>query len=156
MRTYHSVEINREDPTLIKLARNILKQHENLGSESPLKPLDIETMEALLEQCTELEEAYAKANDLALRLSQDKELALGKGEKQYSDSPGHLLFYILSARDVLLGVHKGKERQLTSYGFRVVTKRNRNGADDIIDQSDITLNGQGTANDIGIDEEGVS
>ncbi len=84
-----------------------------------------------------------KKHVLAKKLSREAEaatkarnLALGKGKDQQSTTPGTVLFYVTSIRDVLLGLFKGQEHKLRNWGFDVDVST-RVGSDDGLEQDDL-------------------
>jgi hypothetical protein len=114
-----SVEIPTDAPGLIGLAALIIAKHVLDGAASPIKGLNMVDFTA--------KNATASAqHKLATQLNRDKEKAtaerdhaLGIAEGQTTKTPGTVKFYVTSARDVLLGLNKGKEFNLGDWGFDV-------------------------------------
>jgi len=114
-----SVEIPTDAPGLIGLADLIIKKHVLDGAASPIKGLDM----ALFTAKHGTADAQHK---LATQLNRDKEKAyrerdhaLGIADGQTTKTPGTVKFYVTSARDVLLGLNKGKEFNLGDWGYDV-------------------------------------
>lgn len=114
------VIIPREPEKLVELAKRIIKKHEEDGVASPLRFLD---MDAFKSNVLEGEKNYLEARQL-MRDAEEKmakgHFALGTGRKMRgSDNPQSAKQIIRSVRDILLGIHKGKEKNLGDSGFDV-------------------------------------
>jgi len=165
MRLYKSIVLDKEEYALTRLALDILTQVKEEGGTGPLSNYNIETVERTLEKCQTLVTEAEKANKLAHRKNRERDLAFGKAADQYMDTPGHLLFYIGSMRDILLGHYKGRERELSRYGFKVSTHHGNGNSDQLGNSNDPNSAppGPDSDSDIGnmpngsqVDEEGVS
>jgi len=114
-----SVEIPTDAPGLIALADLIIAKHVLDGAASPISGLNMVDFTA--------KNGTAKAqHKLATQLNRDKEKAtgerdhaLGIAEGQTTKTPATVKFYVTSARDVLLGLNKGKEFNLGDWGYDV-------------------------------------
>jgi len=114
-----SVEIPTDAPGLIALAALIIAKHVLDGAASPLAGLDMVMFTS--------KNATAKAqHTLATQLNRDKEKAnaerdhaLGIAEGQTTKTTGTVKFYVTSARNVLLGLNRGKEYNLGDWGYDV-------------------------------------
>lgn len=121
---------------LIDLANKIIKKHKTDSSKNPLSAFSMTDME-------NKNIIAGKKHALAKKLSREAEaatkarnLALGKGKDQQSTTPGTVLFYVTSIRDVLLGLFKGQEHKLRNWGFDVDVST-RAGSDDDLEQDDL-------------------
>ena len=113
------VDIPRSADKMIALASEIIVKHQALGGNSPLISLDMQDMQAKLQ---EAEQKNHDAKDLRRQSEEALEarnLALGMGPDQVSTTPGTLLYYITASRDMLLALYRGKEHKLGSMGFDV-------------------------------------
>lgn len=104
---------------MIDLAFLILAKHEAEGAESPLKGLNMADFKAKTEIAIE-------QNKLANKLNRDKEAAnaerdrvMGIRKYQSLKTPGTVRFYVISIRDLLLGIFKSTESELGDWGFNV-------------------------------------
>lgn len=110
-----SVTIPGNPQELGGLSQRILDKHVLDGVGSVLLPLDMADMQA--------KTTLAKIRDAAAsQLNRDKEtafeardLALGIDD----GNPATVDFYVKSARDILLGIYKGREQKLGDHGFNV-------------------------------------
>ena len=121
---------------LIDLANKIIKKYKADNSKSPLSGFSMTDME-------NKNTIAGKKHTLAKKLSREAEaaikarnLALGKGKDQQSTTPGTILFYVTSIRDMLLGLFKGQEHKLRNWGFDVDVST-RVGSDDDLEQDDL-------------------
>lgn len=115
------VEIPRSPEKLIALAQLIVKQHKALGTASPLKGLNMADLEALLKVAAESQEKSQFHRKEAEAATEDRNMALGLDPKQNVATEGTVLFYVSSIKSILLGLNKGREQKLGSYGFEVDT-----------------------------------
>lgn len=113
------VPISRKAPEMILLGENIIIKHEADGAGSVLSVIDMPDMKI------KVVDARAK-NTAALQLNRDKELAyeqrdlaLGIYTGQEPSMPGTVIYYIMSARDILLGVYKESKHILGDFGFEI-------------------------------------
>lgn len=114
-----SVVIPDKVPELIDLAIKIFARHTSDGVNSILNPFDMTAFQAKTDLCFtqhNLAKTLEKEQTIA---TEARNLALGYGKHQDSSTPGTVLFYVVSARDMLLGLKRGKERELGYWGFEV-------------------------------------
>jgi len=102
---------------LIGLAERIIAKHVLDGAASVLTALNMGDMNT--------KTTFAKTKDiLAAQLNRNKETAFETRDIAIGDATGTagtLIFYLTSARDILLGIYKGKEQKLGDHGFEVNT-----------------------------------
>lgn len=110
---------NRPDDLII-LGDTIEKKNTELADASPLKSLNMAALKAGLTAAKAKREEASMLHKRAEKLNQEANLALGLGESQNSKTPDTVLNIIISARDVLLGINRGKEEALNDWGFNVV------------------------------------
>jgi hypothetical protein len=111
------VNIPGNPDDLIKLAKLVFKKHDDLGAASPLSGID--GIEDFGPQTTTSDEQNIAAKALAKQAeeaTQLRDLALGQSGQLRE---GTVRFFVTSARDILLGTNKGKERKLGDWGFDV-------------------------------------
>lgn len=110
-----SVTIPDNPQELIGLSERVLKKHTLDGVNSVLSPLNMADMQA--------KTTFAKIRDVqAGQLNRDKETAFEARDLALGDdtgTPGTVTFYVTSARDILLGIYKGKEHKLGDHGYEV-------------------------------------
>ena len=114
------VVIPTHAPEQIALAKGILAKHQADGAASPLSYLNMADFLSKTEEAEikhNLSKTLRQQSELAI---QTRDLAIGHAREQTSYTPHTLLFYISSARDVLLGLYRGDERELGDWGFNVV------------------------------------
>jgi hypothetical protein len=108
---------------LILLSQSILAKHVALGTASPLSGLKIAEWTA--------NTATADAeNKKATQLRRDAEKATQNRDNALSNNtdPLGVQFNVKSARDILMALNKGNERQLGDWGFDVDTSARPSGS----------------------------
>lgn len=116
------VEIPSKRPDdLITLAEKIEKRNEELAAKSPLSSFNMTAFSTTLKAAKEKREQARKLHDEAEKLNQESNLELGLDASQNSKTPNTVLNIITSARDILLGLNRGKEEMLNEWGFKVVS-----------------------------------
>ena len=113
------VPIKKEPDFLSSLAEDIVTKHLADGA-ATLLPADISAgllakMAVVKADIAEQEQIYKDSE----ALFQQRNLLLGTDLTQNSRTPGTILFYISSVRDILLGVYNGEEKLLGKWGFTV-------------------------------------
>lgn len=113
------VKIPRKAESLLDLGEGIIVEHNVDPTNSPLNALD------MADFTQKVTAARAKQNEAKqLRMdsetaTQDRNHLLGLKKGQSSTTEGTVLNYVTRTRDILLGVHKGKEQHLGDYTFQV-------------------------------------
>jgi len=168
MKIYKRVDLPTRDIEAIDLCDRIVKQHIAAGNASALNGLDMNEFDAQLQKLKAVEAQIQYLFGQLSPLYQEKAQLLGRAAGQTVNTKGTLLFFTTQIRDVLLGIHKGVERKLATWGFRVVlsTRSAKGNVEEIIPpkgvggtKTESPQDGGGfgpAANDIGIDEEGVA
>ncbi len=113
------VVIPTEVNSMLTLCRNIIRKHVSDGGNSVL-PFFM--MQAFMELTDEAGLKYEQQSSLkkqAELATERRNLLLGIDENQNRFTANTVLFYVTSIRDYLLGVFRGNERELGSYGFVV-------------------------------------
>lgn len=113
------IKIPKNADDLIKLAENISAKHTADGANSPLAKLNMTDLAA---KATTAKTNHTSAQALqkqAEKATENRNVALGTKKGQKSSTPGTVLFYVTSVRDMLLGLNKGNEQALGDYGFVV-------------------------------------
>ena len=110
----------RKPDELTKLADDVLSKHLDLGDASPLKGLDMIIFQKNLNDGTSKRTEAKRLHDHAELLNQQAGLCLGIDKAQNVKTPGTVYSTLTSVRDILLGIYKGQERQLSEWGFEVV------------------------------------
>lgn len=110
---------NRPDE-LINLATKIEKKNAELGDKSPINSLNMSGFSAALKIAKEKKEEARRLHEEAEKLNQEANLALGLDRTQNSKTTDTVLNIVTSARDILVGLNRGKEENLNTWGFKVV------------------------------------
>lgn len=121
------VEIPRNADKLTQLVADVLKKHEADGEASLIAVFDMAALKTLNESAAQKLSAAAAANRNKEKATQSRNLALGIDKGQTSKTPGTVSYIIRSVRDILLGIHRGKEQQLGDWGFEVNFNANGGG-----------------------------
>jgi hypothetical protein len=111
------VRIPRTPEGLLTLTERLCARHEADAAASPLAGLDMARLKA---NGTQARAEHGRASELRKKAEQCTELrdrALGIASARTEE--GTALFTVLAARDVLLGLHKGREHRLGDWGFEV-------------------------------------
>lgn len=106
---------------LIALGEKIDKKNTELAAESPLKSLNMTALKAGLATAKAKKEHARELHKEAEKLNEEADLALGISKTQNSKTPDTVLNIITAARDVLLGINRGREEALSDWGFKVVS-----------------------------------
>ena len=120
MKTYLKIKIPRSDSDLIAACLKLIKKHKAMGNSSPVTAWEMDTFETLAQQLKDLDELIESIRDTLGGLVQEKVNKIGRAPDQTVRTAGTLRFHFTSLRDILIGFHKGKERQLAEWGFGVV------------------------------------
>src|SRR6478609_11691656 len=112
-----SIDVPTNPDDIIKLADKILAKDVELGANSPFK--GIKNWEDFSDLNTAADNSNKSSKDLAqksVEATQTRDLMLGaKGQLKENTAR----WFIMSARDVLLGLNKGSEQKLGEFGFEV-------------------------------------
>ena len=120
-KTSVKVEIpNCMPDVLTKIGEDLLKKHLELGEASPLSGLDMETFAAKLKVGTTRLEGAKILREHAEVLNQRACLSFGIDKTQNAKTPGTVYSTLTRARDILLGLNRSQERNLSEWGFEVV------------------------------------
>lgn len=105
---------------LVSMAMRIENNHIKKGVDSPLNVIDMVTFSSKLKSAKEKRAEAKRLHDEAETLNQQALQDLGIAKGQNSKTADTLYNLITSARDVLLGINRGKEEKLNEWGFKVV------------------------------------
>ena len=120
------VVIPKNPDDLIGLAEKIIDKHTADGAASVI-PNDIATeLGTLTTEAKTLNELQKNLYRDAENSIEQRNLALGKDPTQDSRTANTVLFYIVSARDVLGGLYRNNLRNLGHWGFKVNSPKNIN------------------------------
>jgi len=121
MKTTVKVEIPVHKPDeLTKTGEDVFKKHTELGVQSPLNGLDMETFAKNLDDAVSKRTEAKRLHDQAELLNQQAGLNLGTDPAQNTKTTGTVYSTLTSARDILLGLYRGQEKKLSEWGFNVV------------------------------------
>lgn len=104
---------------MVTLCRNIIKKHVSDGSNSVLPFFIMQPFMELTDEAGLKYEQQSSLKKQAELATEKRNLLLGIDENQNRFTSNTILFYVASIRDYLLGVFRGNERELGSYGFVV-------------------------------------
>lgn len=125
MRKNIRVVIPRSPEKLIALAQQVLKQHEALGEDSPLKGLDFAKLEFALKIAIENQEKALFLRKESEKVTEARNRLLGLDTDQSSNTEGTVLYFVTAAKSILLGTNKGREQRLGDFGYEVNTSARR-------------------------------
>ncbi len=115
------VPIRRTPDGLVQLGELILAKHAADGSSSPLHLLQIGDMIDKVTRAKALQiKALQQRRDIE-KFTETRDQQIGIAPKQSRRSTGTLLYYIVSVRHILSGIHLGREQRLGDWGFEVNT-----------------------------------
>lgn len=121
-KTNVKIEVPGNSPdALIALGEKIDKKNTELAGDSPLRSLKMTALKDGLSVAKTKKEQARELRRQAEKLNEEADLALGLGKTQNSKTPDTVLNIITAARDVLLGINRGKEEALGDWGFKVVS-----------------------------------
>jgi hypothetical protein len=124
------VDLSESKPDdLIHIGESVLQKHIALGASSPLHALDMAVFEKNLADGKAKRAEAKRLHDEAEKLNQQAGLNLGTDKTQNVATPGTVYSTLARARDILLGIHKGQEKNLNEWGFSVTI-------------SDVVMNGK--------------
>lgn len=122
------VEINESKPgDMVDLAEKVLAKHKEMGTSSPANSLDMTTFEQNLKLGKDKRAEAKHLHDEAEKLNQQANIYLGIGPGQSVTTPGTVYSGLARLRDVLLGIHKGQEKNLNEWGYEVIITEGTNG-----------------------------
>lgn len=105
---------------LLSLNELIIKRHEELGDDSPLKQLDMDDVKNKVQQASELRSQAQQKHAEAEALNQKARVILGIEVGQDSTTEGTIYYLDTRIRKLLLFMYPGVEEELTTFGFNVV------------------------------------
>lgn len=111
------VVIPRNPELLIKLLKKVVKKHQDDAVKSPLKDFDMSKLGGMT---TEADKQHTDGEDYrkkAEACTQLRDKALGLHTTSVEE--GTALWVLMSVRDLLMGLYKGKEQKLGEWGFEV-------------------------------------
>jgi hypothetical protein len=114
-----SVNIPRRAVDLLALGNQIYSKHQTDGAASPLNEFDMVQFGTLLSNANAFE---LEAKQLTRNKETNYQLrnnALGFGNGKRDSRSKTLLYYVTAVRNVLLGIHKSREKHLGQWGFEV-------------------------------------
>ena len=116
------VKIPAKKPdAFLTLLEAMIKQHELLGDESPLKYLpEMEGAKSKAANAKGLRTDSLETRKKSESLMQQSMTELGMAPGQSAETPGTLYDLALRARNHLLNTYKGSEEKLSEWGFDVV------------------------------------
>src|SRR5690606_12623438 len=104
---------------LLTLGNQIYSKHQADGAASPLNEFDMAQFGTLLSNANafELEAKQPTRNKETNFPLRDNAPGLGNGKRDSRSKT--LLYYVTAVRNVLLGIHKSREKHLGQWGFEV-------------------------------------
>ncbi len=135
----YRIAIPRTADELLQLADLIVTKSEAEGNNSSLQCIPMDDFADLLKATKANKIERDRIRRDAHTLTEEYSQSIGTSPGQTVGTPNTILHFVTMARDVLLGINKGKERKLGDYGFEVLGGSHK------------TEDG----GEIGIDEDGV-
>lgn len=115
------VEIPKNPDLMLALANLVIAKHKELGVLSPLKSLNMAEMETKFIEANASNTKAKEYRRLAETTTEQRNRGIGIAPGQNSNTEGTLYFFLVAARDILLGLNRGKEHKLGELGFEVST-----------------------------------
>ncbi|MEO6883661.1 MAG: hypothetical protein ABI199_06530 [Bacteroidia bacterium] len=105
---------------LLRLAQRILEKSTTDGVGCPIAPADLANIQSLTDSAV-----IARNHSIELREESEGEMqvarsAMGIEKGQTNSTPNTINYLIAKIRDVLMVTYRGREEQLSQYGFNVV------------------------------------
>jgi len=123
-KTSVKIEIPDSMPdVLTKIGEDLLKKHLELGEASPLSELDMETFAEKLKYGITRREGAKILREHAEILNQRACLSIGIDKSQNARTPGTVYSTLMRARDILMGMNRSQEQNLSEWGFDVVVSK---------------------------------
>ncbi|MEO7089081.1 MAG: hypothetical protein ABIZ51_09840 [Bacteroidia bacterium] len=106
---------------LLRLAQRILEKSTIDGLKCPIATTDLASMQSLTDSAL-----LSRTHSIELREESENEMqaarvAMGIEKGQTNSTPNTLNYLIAKMRDVLMATYRGREEELSEYGFSVVT-----------------------------------
>lgn len=114
------VVVPRNSKELVRLITQVLEKHAADGAKSPLNGLDMKAFAAQAKIASAALDKSEKLRKESEKAMEERNLSLGIARGQRI-TEGTAIYFVTSVRDMLLGLYKGKEHQLTDWGFEVNT-----------------------------------
>ena len=118
------VEMPLNPQEMQTLADNVLKKHAKDGNLSPLPDSIMQQMQVVYTAVLAKNKEQIDLKKEAERLTEKRNLVLGIHITQNRFTPNTIMFSVTSIRDYLLGIYRGKERELGAYGYVVNSPQN--------------------------------
>ena len=115
------VEIPRNSDDLLKLAKLIIAKHLADGVNSKLAGMD---MSRFTDKTTEADDHHILGAQLrrdSEKSTERRDHSLGLARGQKSTEEDTVIYFVTSARDLLMGLYRGQEHELGDYGFIIAT-----------------------------------
>ena len=113
------VVIPENPEKLLVLMKLVLEKHLQDGIDSPLNALVMDEYQSKVEAADGDQTLGSSLKKEGEKVIQSRNLNLGVAKGQKSNTIGTGLFHLKSIRDLLLGVYKGREKELGKWGFVV-------------------------------------
>lgn len=104
---------------IVKLAKSIVAKHVADGVASPLPAANLTQLQTLLTDADTSLSVSKKLYRSAEKATQKRNKLLGIARGQNTQTENTLLFFLISFRDFLLGLHRGAEQTLGDWGYTV-------------------------------------
>jgi len=110
---------------LIELNKRIIERHEQLGEDSPLKELDMDTVKNKTFRAVEIRDEAARLHGQAEALNEEARQLLGMDIDQNSYTEGTVYNLDILIRNRLLLVYMNREEAMSTFGFNVVIRMSK-------------------------------
>ncbi len=109
-----------EAEELLKLSKKILAKNSSDGPGSPLKNLDMAQLQNLYDVAKPKFDYIDKLRKGSQTATEAGNNRLGISKGQTTKTSGTVLYFVCSVRDILTGIYRGNERNLSDWGFSIV------------------------------------
>jgi hypothetical protein len=117
------VKLERTNPSKMAVQNDrIISKHEELGENSPIRNIDMDTYKADNQKIKDHLKSWADYREKAEIEREKAARLLGIDKGQSINTPGTTYNTTAHIRDILLAYYKGTEEELSNWGFDVVVK----------------------------------
>lgn len=120
----YRVVLTRNTDFLLTLAQDIVAKHTADDTTSLLNAFDMADFTTKVSEAITQNEAIKALRLQSEAATENRNLLLGIKAGQSTTTPGSLLYYITSAKNILRGLYRGQERTLGNWGFKVNASTN--------------------------------
>ncbi len=120
----YRVVLTRNTDFLLTLAQDIIAKHTADDAASFLTVFDMADFSTKISEAVTQNEAIKALRLQSEAATENRNLLLGIKAGQSTTTPGSLLYYLTSIKNILRGLYRGQERTLGNWGFTVNASTN--------------------------------